>query len=1370
MRKFYFSLAFIAASLFGMPKANADVVKPYTLDFNKTISTSAHDFKVAPGWGHKVDSYQDYNDAYYVKYSYTSTGGRDGSGAISVEDQNNVGYGWDTHSITDLLVTPKITGKASIYVKNRTSSKGSIKFYQVTSNKGTFTKGEEITVTVPELSSSEWTKVELPEKTDAMVGIRASNVIIDDFSADQADITLAKGLKITRNSYSGNDKVDCNAEGKFTVNFKSYIENTGEVTLTNGMEGYSLSVLNYKTNVVLATIPLTKTLEPGDKDTVDITCNINYADFSSRNRIDIKENITSTSDYGFWVEPVPYKPIIKLRNKDGKIDNGKETFAWGMINASAPKSFTLTNDGAAPLNVTAVNVPDGFVSSITAPFTLAAHADSVFTIDMTCASAGIFAGDVTIKGDDADDFTFKVSGTILDPTKFFVNFEDQELPAGSYQEDQWSIAQRDYASSDNIYLLANNRQTTDDKFVTPLLKVEEGEKMSVDVARNYYGTGGDGVFLNVYYSKDRKNWTLARKITADELSNERAVSYTFSFGKLKTFIIDNIPAGNYYIGFGAGYTAIDNIYGFTRVEVAHDWMINDAKIPNTATVNNAYTVTANLKNLNNNEESADSYTATLYADNQAVATANAVAIPATTGTNFKFTYTPHKAGVTKTYIEFKNTADGYAVYSDTIDVTVNEEQATASLTIGENTGSNKNNVPVYWNYADSKAWTDNLYGPNILKRFGLKAGDQITSISYIGKASGSKTFNDIVLTSYVGMVDSTTFEAGKNFEEMPQYKIYDHQKLDIQAGQELPLVINFETPLVWDGTSAIRIMNFVDGSGKYINVNYPVDQNYQTAFVITRDISNKPSNSNLAIAEFSLKKEPAIVSGKITCGEKAVADANITLTSGDVIYNGKTDSEGAYSISVIQNDKQYAMTVTAEGYYDYADSLKDLSTSVEKNITLKQISYTVSGKVTYRKAALANATVRLTNRFNDNLSTTTDAEGNYTIENVLPNVKYLVKVTADKFVDFTIYDTLVITKDSTLADIEMVKAPIAVSGKITYRKAALANATVSLTRNDKTITATTDAEGSYKFNEVNADTNYALSVKADKFIDYTATDSVVFATDSVLNDIEMVRQTVSVSGNITWQETAVSGAEVTLKGVKTFTATTDEAGHYEINNVEPDNNYELTVAANDFETYTEKDSIAVADTLKDKNIELTATTVALTVPASGRITFSSERAIDFSKTEGIKAYVITNVEDGYVTLKEVTSVPAHTGVYIEATEGNYDLAPVAKAADVEKNLLVATDADYTIVDADLGKVWALTEDGSITAFTSKVNTTIAKGQAYLKADSDKDIIYIYKTDGVNAIRLDNTDDNTSKYNLGGQKIVKGYKGIIILNGKKVVKK
>lgn len=1370
MRKFYFSLAFLAAALSGTTMAKADIVKPYTMDFNKTVSTSAHDFKVAPGWGHKVGSYQDYYDAYYVNYSYTSTGGRDGSGAISVEDQDHVGEGWDTHSITDLLVTPKITGKASIYVKNRTSSKGSIKFYQVTSNNGTFTQGDEITVTVPTLSQDEWTKVELPEQTDAMIGIRASNVIIDDFSADQADITLTKGLKITRNSYTGKDKADCNENGKFTLNFKSYIENTGEVTLTQGMEGYDLSIINYKTpEKVLYTVPLTKTLEPGDKDTLDIVCEINYDDFSTRGRIDVKENITSTSTYGFWIEPVPYKPVITLRNKDGRIDND-QTFTWGMVNASSPKSFTLINDGAAPLHVTAVNVPEGFVSSITEPFTLAAHADSVFTVDMNCDNAGIYAGDVTIKGDNADDFTFKVSGTVLDPSKFFVNFEDQKLPAGSYQEDQWSIAQREYASSsDNVYLLANNRQTTDDKFVTPLLKVEEGEKMSVDVARNYYSTAGDGVFLNVYYSADRKHWTLARKITADELSTERA-TYSFSFSKLTTFVIDNIPAGNYYIGFGAGYTAIDNIYGFTQVEVAHDWMISKADIPNTATVNNAYTAKVNLKNLNNVDETANSYTATLYADGTAVDSAKTVDIAAGYGTDFSFTYTPHKDGIVKTYIEFKNAADGYTVYSDTIDVEVAKEQASNIITVGNN-NSTKVNVPVYWNYADSKAWTDNLYGPEILKTFGLKAGDKITSISYTGKPSSSKTLDDVTLTSYVGMVDSTTFEAGKNFESLTKFDIYNHQKVEFQSGQGLPLVINFATPLVWDGTSAIRIMNFVDASGKYINVSYPTDENYQTGYVFTRSIENSPSKSNLAVAEFKIQTEPSVVSGKVTCGDAAVADATVTLTSGEVIYSSKTDNEGAYSIPVIQTDKKYIMTVTAEGYYNYTDSTVDVTTSIEKNIAIKQIACEVSGKVTYRNTGLAGATVSLnSNNQKSDLTATTDAEGNYTVEGVLPNVKYLIKVTANKFVDYVNEDSIVITKDSVLTDIEMVKAPVTVSGKVTYRNAALANATVSLTRKGNAIKTTTDAEGNYKFDEIKADENYALNVTADKFVAYAATDSVNFAADTTLADIQLVRQTVSVSGNITWQNTVISGAKVSLNSNSyNHEATTDENGHYEITDVEPDNNYAVEVSAEGFDTYTEKDSISVADTLK-KDIELTATTVALTVSESGRTTFSSDRAIDFSKTEGVKAYVITNVEGKFVTLKEVTAVPAHTGVYIEATEGNYELSPVAKADDVEKNLLVATDADYTIVDADLGKIWALTFKDGVSAFRSEANTTVAKDQAYLKVESSKDVIYIYSTDGINDVRINGTDDNTQKYNLGGQKIGQGYKGIVILNGKKSVRK
>ena len=46
MRNLYYSLALIAASVLCVNEARADIVENYKMDFNKTISTTAHDFKV----------------------------------------------------------------------------------------------------------------------------------------------------------------------------------------------------------------------------------------------------------------------------------------------------------------------------------------------------------------------------------------------------------------------------------------------------------------------------------------------------------------------------------------------------------------------------------------------------------------------------------------------------------------------------------------------------------------------------------------------------------------------------------------------------------------------------------------------------------------------------------------------------------------------------------------------------------------------------------------------------------------------------------------------------------------------------------------------------------------------------------------------------------------------------------------------------------------------------------------------------------------------------------------------------------------------------------------------------------------------------
>lgn len=944
MRNFYCSLALIAASTLWAGQARADIVQNYTMDFNKSISTTAHDFKVGSGWGHIVGKYTTEgwsSEDYYVSYTYSSTDGRNGSGAIKVGSQT-IGddYNYDVGPVNDLLVTPAITGKASIWVKKTSSwSSSTIKFYAVTLENGKYKMGDQITVDVPELST-DWVQINLPEQNNQYIGIRAENLYIDDFAADNADIELQKSLLVSKVSYKGKDKVDCDANGKFPVEYEVTITNNGDLDLTEGTEGYSLSVRNYSKNkAVVFTQPLKGNLAVGASTTVTVSGTANCNTYPDRNRYDVYEDLTNTSKAGAWIEPVPYKPVLTMRNDDGKIDNGNETFAWGMVNASTDKTFKISNDGAAPLNITKVVVPDGFTTSLAAPLTIAAHETKDFTVTMTAEKPGIYSGEFKVSGEGVDDFSFNVSGTVLDPAKYYANFNDNQIPAGAYAEDGWSVAQRDVASSDNPYLLSNGSQDKDNKFVTPLLKVAEGEKMSVDVARTNYYTGGEGVYLNVYYSADRTNWTLARKITANELSEDRAVNYTYYYSKLKTFVIDNIPAGNYYIGFGAGYTSIDNIYGFEKVDVAHDLMLTASKLPATAVVNNAYTATATLLNVNAKDEAADSYTASLYVDGEVVATAPAKAIASGEKAEFSFSYTPHKAGAAEAYIEFKNAADNYTVASEKVSVDVKEEQATGTVTVGNgNTTSNKTAIDWY-DANGSGAHMDNLYKPEMLEKYGLKKGAKITSVSYTGTSFNDKTVSDILLTAYVGAVDAAKFEAGKNYESLQKVDVYTGKStIDFVDGKTYTTTITLPEPVIWDGTSAIRVLTYVKAD-KYVNVKFNADDSDNNSYYGSgapgeaSSLSAKPT----AVAEFGIQTEPSVIAGNITWKNKAVAGATVTLTSGDVIYTGASDDKGAYSIDVIQNDKKYNLTVSAPGYIDYTENDVDLSKSLNKNIMLEKV-------------------------------------------------------------------------------------------------------------------------------------------------------------------------------------------------------------------------------------------------------------------------------------------------------------------------------------------------------------------------------------------------------------------------------------------------
>ena len=840
-------------------------------------------------------------------------------------------------NVNDLIVTPAITGKSSIYVKKSfsLSTSSSIKFYSVTLENGKYKKGDEIEVEVPTISD-DWVEVKLPEQNNQYIGIRAQNLLLDDFAADKADIQLQKSLLITKVDYKGKSEVDCDAEGNFPITYEVSITNNGDVDLTEGTKGYSLSVKNYGKELIF-TQPLKGNLAVGESTTVTVTGTVNYAKYPNRNRYDVYEDLTNTYKVGSWIEPLPYKPVLTMRDSNGKIENGKATYAWGMVKESTEKTFEIRNDGPAPLKVTSVVVPDGFTTSLTAPLTLEGHTKQQFTITMPATTPGIYSGEFKVSAEGVDDFKFNVSATVLDPSKYYVNFNDNKIPEGSYVEAGWEVKQRDAESSDNPYLLANGSQDTDNKFVTPLLKVAQGEKMTVDVARSNYYTNGDGVYLNIYYSADRTNWTLARKITAGELSGDRAVTYTYYYSKLKTFVIDNIPAGNYYIGFGAGYTAIDNVYGFEKVDVAHDLMLAASYMPKTAVVNNAYTATATLRNINAKEEAADSYTASLYFNGEVVATAPAQAIASGADAEFTFSYTPHKVGAVEAYIEFKNAADNYVVTTEKVSVDIKEELPVGTVTVGNGkTSANRTGIAFYDGDSDG-AHIDNLYKAEMLTKYGIAKGTKITSVTYTGTCSQDREVKVFDLTAYVGTVDAAKFEKGKGYESLQKVNVYTDKTINFVEGNTYTTTITLPEPIVWDGTSAIRVLTYVKAD-KYVNVKFNADDENKTSYYGKGELGNESarySEYSTAVAEFGFQTEPSVMSGKVTWKNKAVAGATVTLTSGDVIYTGASNEEGAYSINVIQNDKKYNLTVAAPGYIDYAEKDVDLSQSINKDIALE---------------------------------------------------------------------------------------------------------------------------------------------------------------------------------------------------------------------------------------------------------------------------------------------------------------------------------------------------------------------------------------------------------------------------------------------------
>lgn len=138
----------------------------------------------------------------------------------------------------------------------------------------------------------------------------------------------------------------------------------------------------------------------------------------------------------------------------------------------------------------------------------------------------------------------------------------------------------------------------------------------------------------------------------------------------------------------------------------------------------------------------------------------------------------------------------------------------------------------------------------------------------------------------------------------------------------------------------------------------------------------------------------------------------------------------------------------------------------------------------------------------------------------------------------------------------------------------------------------------------------------------------------------------------------------------------------------------------------------IYDVIDDSPV--TATTVTL---AANYTTFCSSTHLNFASVAGLKAYIVSGYDEGYVLMTRVTNVPAGTGLVLYGTSGqSYDI-PAGNGRAVLSNLLIGVTENTTIFKTEgnyTNFILARGSDGTIGFHPLKsASSTLGAGKAYL---------------------------------------------------------
>lgn len=906
-----------------------------------TISSTA----LWPGWG-----YTSSGTATTGFFSGQNKTKHSGSYGIYLGDKRSA-------SNIDYLVTPALKGDVKMWIRaysTYTAGAYYMRFYEVTENEdGTFVLGDLVKEITPE--STTYAQYDIASLSDyARLAVTGSYVYFDDITASYAVVPDDPGMQVTAitGEWTDNNPLYASMEGKATYSGTFKVKNSGDVPLVANRENYSVTITSQSTSYI--TIP--ETIIPMDFDLAvgeesaeipfSVECTLVNPAADGRTAIRVTSNLlengkTATTSTSYqqtsWFTLKTVAPQLEVRNSSS-FKMADNTTELGLVDAPASTTLQFRSIGGSPVvlkNIVTTCPGITFAvdgEALTFPYTIEKNVEQNFTMTFNNAGGQSTTLDFVYGNNYNDEeyhyVTKAVSAVVKDASLYFEDFDGYlTVPEGWCQpgwinEDgsNWSFN----SMSSNTYAKNGTQAYPEGKLISPKITFAEGQALTVSATPNGNSTyTTNDYYLKVWYSADRQNWTLANVIAKSSTYNYESVkdvpaekiivwpnlakSYSIVASDFDPIVITGIPAGDWYIGFQAGYSSIDYIFGGQLTPVTNDLYINSYDVKaDPAMVN--YPVKATVKYTNMVETAAAPRTVALYDGETLIEEKTGAELEGFASETVEFTFTPHAAGEMNLKVKIANTGDDYSVETLAKTLTIAEEAMNGDVTVGEKTTSKSEPLGTnYKKYRGEWIWTKD--------NFSLDAGAVITSVTL----KYSNTGKNMVKKVKVYLMSTEMNEVyGSKFTPVAELTPnYSNDEFAMNKN-ETDLVFNLSVPYTYDGKN-IRVVFDFDGTD-YTSTPFDCYSGksyyYRSDGLAATDASSVTQSSYIPVGILGVAVTAPVLSGTITEAGDALAGATVEAKSGDVVYTATTDADGNYSMEIMQPELEYVVTVSAAAHED----------------------------------------------------------------------------------------------------------------------------------------------------------------------------------------------------------------------------------------------------------------------------------------------------------------------------------------------------------------------------------------------------------------------------------------------------------------------